>query len=159
MLGVENFPVLVGGGTDGAAVNVAGTGELKGQLMQALPWIYWSWCYAHCLELACRDAFISPLFSAIENLLLHLYYLYEKSPKKSRDLAAIIEDLKDIFSFPKGGNLPVRCQGTRWVSHKRKALQQVLDRYRAYIAHLIALTEDRSIKAEDRERCRGYLHK
>ena len=159
MLGVKNFPVLVGGGTDGAAVNVAGTGGLKGQLTQALPWIYWSWCYAHRLELACRDAFISPLFSAIENLLLRLYYLYEKSPKKSRDLAAIIEDLKEFFSFPNGGNLPVRCQGTRWVSHKRKALQRVLDRYGAYIAHLIALTEDRSIKAEDRERCRGYLHK
>ena len=92
-------------------------------------------------------------------MLLRLYYLYEKSPKKSRDLAAIIEDLKKIFSFPNGGNFPVRCQGTRWVSHKRKALQRVLDRYGAYIAHLIALTEDRSIKAEDRERCRGYLHK
>jgi len=26
MLGVENFPALVGGGTDGAAVNVAGSG-------------------------------------------------------------------------------------------------------------------------------------
>ena len=42
VLGIENFPVLVGGGTDGAAVNVAGTGGLKGQLTQALPWIYWS---------------------------------------------------------------------------------------------------------------------
>ena len=61
--------MLVGGGTDGAAVNVAGTGGLKGQLTEALPWIYWSWCYAHRLELAFRDAFTSPLFSA-ENLLL-----------------------------------------------------------------------------------------
>ena len=43
--------------------------------------------------------------------------------------------------------------------HKRKALQQVLDGYGAYIAHIISLTEDRSNKAEDRERCRGYLHK
>jgi len=34
---VENFPGLVGGGTDGAAVNVAGTGGLKGQLTEALP--------------------------------------------------------------------------------------------------------------------------
>jgi len=57
VLGAENFPVLVGGGTDGAAVNVTGSGGLKGKLMQSLPWIYWSWCYAHRLELACRDAF------------------------------------------------------------------------------------------------------
>jgi len=103
--------------------------------------------------------FTSPLFSAIEDLLLHLYYLYEKSPKKSSDLAGIIEDLKEVFGFPKGGNLPIRCQGTRWVSHKRKALQRVVDRYGAYIAHLIALTEDRSLKTEDRECCRGYLRK
>ena len=31
VLGVENFPVLVDGGTDGAAVNVAETGGLKGR--------------------------------------------------------------------------------------------------------------------------------
>ena len=61
MLGVENFSVLVGGGTDGAAVNVAGSGGLKCQLMVVLPWIYWSWCYAHRLELACRDAFTSSI--------------------------------------------------------------------------------------------------
>jgi len=159
VLEAGDFPVLVGGGTDGAAVNIAETNGLKGQLTQALPWIFWSWCYAHRLELACRDAFTSPLFSAIEDLLLRLYYLYEKSPKKTSDLASIIADLKEVFSFPKGGNLPVRCQGTRWVSHKRKALQRVVDRYGAYIAHLIALTEDKTIKAEDRERCKGYLRK
>ena len=56
-----NFPVLVGGGTDGTAVNIAETNGLKGQLTQTLPWMFWSWCYAHHLELACRDAFISPL--------------------------------------------------------------------------------------------------
>jgi len=31
--------------------------------------------------------------------------------------------------------------------------------YGAYIAHLFVLTEDRSIKVEDREHCRGYLGK
>jgi len=66
----------------------------------------------------------SPLLSAIQNLLLCLYYLYKKSP---RDLAAIIEDLKEMYSFSKGGNLPVHCQDTMWVSHKRKTLQWVLD--------------------------------
>ena len=44
MLGVKNFPVLIGVGTDRAAVNVAGTDGLKGQLIGSLPWLYWSWC-------------------------------------------------------------------------------------------------------------------
>ena len=59
VLGIKNFPVLGGGSTDGAAVSVAESGGLKDQLMAALPWIYWSCCCAHRLELAYRDAFTS----------------------------------------------------------------------------------------------------
>lgn len=120
---------------------------------------YWSWCYAHRLELACKEAFVSPLFTMIQEMLLRLYYLYEKSPKKSRELACIVDNLKEIFDLPKGGNLPVRCQGTRWISHKRKALQRVIDRYGTYIAHLNTLVEDTSIRGTDRERLKGYLKK
>ena len=61
----------------------------------------------HRLELTCKDAYSSPLFSSIEEMLLCLYYLYEKSPKKSRELASIVEDLRGAFEFPKGGNLPI----------------------------------------------------
>eukprot|EP00731_Ephydatia_muelleri_P004503 Em0002g679a len=111
------------------------------------------------LELSCNDAFCSPLFKYIEEMLLRLYYLYEKSPKKSTDLANIVENLQHVFDFPKGGNLPTRCHGTRWISHKRKALQRVVDRYGAYIVHLHALIDDKSIKATDRAKLKGYLVK
>ena len=30
----------------------------------------------------------------------------------------------EVFEFPKSGDLPVRAQGSRWVTHKRKALQR-----------------------------------
>ena len=104
VLGVEDRPVLVGGGTDGAAVNVGEHSSLKDQLQRALPWLFWSWCYAHHLELACKDAFSSPSFSNIEGMLLRLSYLtvYEKSPKKSRKLASIVDNLEAAFEFPKG---------------------------------------------------------
>ena len=49
--------------------------------------------------------------------------------------------------------------GTRWIAHKRKALQRVFDRYGAYIHHLSTLIEDRSLKADDRQRLKGYLLK
>ena len=149
ILSVEGKPVLVGVGTDGATVNIGEHNGLKGQMQRALPWLFWSWCYAHRLELACKDAFRSSLFSAVQEMLLRLYYVYEKSPKKSRELESIVSDLEQAFDLAKGGNRPIRSCGTRWISHKRKALQRVLDRYSAYIAHLSTLAEDQSVKAAD----------
>ena len=43
--------------------------ELKGMMQQSLPWLYWSWCYYHRLELACKDGFLSPLYSMIQEML------------------------------------------------------------------------------------------
>ena len=154
VIGVGEKPVLVGGGTDGASVNVAQHGGMKGKLQHAFPWLMWSWCYAHRLELACKGAFKSTLF---KEMLLRLYYLYHKSPKKCRDLLAVIDDLKEVFELPKSGNLPIRSQGSRWIDHKRKALLRVIDRYGAYISHLSALTEDTSLKSEDRARIKGNV--
>ena len=152
VIGVGEKPVLVGGGTDGGSVNVAQHGRMKGKLQHALPWLMWSWCYAHRLELVCKGAFTSTLFKDIEEMLLRLYYLYHKSPKKCRDLVAVIDDLKEVFELPRGGNLPIRSQGSRWIDHKRKALLRVIDRY-----GLSTLTEDTSLKGEDRARIKGYV--
>ena len=149
----------MGGGSDGASVNVGDRNGVKGIMQRALPWLHWSWCYAHRLELACKDAFSSPLYSLLQEMLLRLYYIYEKSPKKSRELDCIVENLKEVFDLPKGGNLPVRSQGTRWISHKRNALQRVLDRYGTYISHLTTLVSDSSVRTSDRDRLKGYLKK
>jgi len=92
-------------------------------------------------------------------MLLRLYYLYEKSPKKCRELSDLVNDLKEVFEFPEGGNLPVRAHGSRWITYKRRALQRVVDRYGAYLSHLATLIEDTSIKSTDRQRLKGYLLK
>ena len=159
VLNVEGQPVLVGVATYGATVNVAGQNGLRGQMQRALSWLFWSWCYAHRLELACKDTFTSSLFSSVQDMLLRLYYLYEKSSKKSSDLAYIVEDLMQVFDLSQGGSRPIRFCGTRWITLKRKALQCVLDRYGAYIAHFSTLVEDRSIKPADRSCLKGYLLK
>ena len=75
VLSSHDLPVLVGCGSDGASVNVSGQNGMRGK--DSLPW-----CYTHQLELACKDAFSSKLFHDIDSMLLRLYYLYEKSPKK-----------------------------------------------------------------------------
>ena len=160
VLSVREHPVLVGCGSDGAAVNVSGQNGMRGKLTGALPWLYWAWCFNHRLELACKDSFSSNLFRDVDDMLLRVYYLYEKSPKKCRELSDLVDDLKQVFEFPDdGGNLPVRAHGSRWISFKRKALQRVVDRYGAYLTHLAALVEDTSIKSTDRQRLKGYLLK
>jgi hypothetical protein len=152
-------PVLVGGGTDGASVNIGIHRGMKTQMQDILPWLFWAWCFSHRLELSCRDAFKSSLFVEINEMLLCLFYLYHKSPKKTQELAAIGQDLKEVYNFPKGGNSPVRCQGTRWITHKRRAMQRLVDRFGAYIQHLTAMVSSSSTTPADKAKFKGYLKK
>ena len=146
---LKGQPIVVGGGSDGASVNIAQHNSIKGEMQRALPWVFWSWCYAHRLELACKNGLVSDLFKNIEEMLLRVYYLYEKSPKKAQELVSVVTELREVFEFLSGGNIPVRSQGSRWITHKRKALQRIIDRYGAYMCHLTALSEDSSLKSED----------
>ena len=89
-------------------------------------------------------------------MLLRLYYIYEKSPKKCHDLEEIINDLQQFIQFDDAGIKPVRASGSHWVSHKLSAMKQVISKFGVYSSHLIALSEDVSIKPADRAKLRGY---
>ena len=82
--------------TDGAAANVA-VGGLKGLVERELEWIFWMWCLVHRLEQEIKDALHDTSFDLLNEMLLWLYYLYEKSPKKYRELESIVSDLKETF--------------------------------------------------------------
>ena len=140
-------PILIGGGIDGASVNVVEQNSMKGNVQQELPWLFWGWCYAHRLELACKDSFTSDLFKSITDMLL----CTTCTPKKLRELTDIVSDLREVFYFCDGDDAPIRSQGSCWISHKHQALQQIIDRYRAYINHLTTLTADSSVSSSDRE--------
>ena len=49
---------------------------------------------AHRLELAVKDALKDTPLDVIDEFLLRLYYLYEKSPNKCRELEDLITDLR-----------------------------------------------------------------
>jgi hypothetical protein len=102
----------VGIATDGASANIA-SGGLKGLVESELNWIFWMWCLAHRLELAIKDALRGTFFDSIDELLLRLYYVYEKSPKKCRELETIVSDLRECFEFDDNGVKPVRASGSR----------------------------------------------
>ena len=76
---------LVGIATDGASSNVAANG-LRGLVQEKLPWIVWVWCLAHRTELAISDALSgTSCFKMVDDMLLRLYYLYQKSPKSAEN--------------------------------------------------------------------------
>ena len=55
-------------------------------------------------------------FAAIDELLLQVYFMYKKSPKKCRELESVAEELKACLEpteMPtRGGSQPVRAYGT-----------------------------------------------
>ena len=110
-----------------------------------------------------KDALASTFFSTVDDMLMRIYYLYEKSPKKCVELEEIVEELKECLErrddIPDRGNRPLRACGTRFVAHKVAALGRLIDRYGAYLAHLTALTEDPKVKSVDKEKMRGYIMK
>ena len=114
---------------------------------------------AHRLELAIKDALKETSFYLVDEMLLRLYYIYDKSPKKCRELEGIVSDLRDCFQFDDDGVRPLRASGSRWICHKLNAMRRVLSKYGAYTSHLATLSEDTSVKSVDREKVKGYLHK
>ena len=55
------------------------------------------------------------------------------------------------------GNRPLRACGTRFISHKVAAINRLLDKYGAYLAHLFTLMEDSSVKQVDKQKLKGYV--
>ena len=113
----EECAKIVGIGTDGASANIAGAG-LKGLVEKEIPWVVWMWCMAHRLELAVKDVLKHTHFELVNNMLLRLYFLYESSPKKCRELEEIVTELRECLSIEDGGMRPVRASGSRWIAHK-----------------------------------------
>ena len=132
-VGVKNWKSrLIGLGCDGAAANMSVARGMHHFLKEAVPWVAVSWCLAHRLELSIKDALKSTFFTKIDELLLQVYFMYEKSPKKCRELQlrACLEDADKDTDIPKAGGLrPLRASGTRFLSHKIAALARLIDCY------------------------------
>ena len=147
-LNATNRPIVIAGSSDGA--NSEDDRGMKTELQSTFPWLHWSWCFSNQLELACSNTLTSSLYEEINDLLIHLYSLCDKSPQKTHQLTSIVEDLKEIFHCPNTGDfMPVHNQGTRWINHKRRALQRIVDRFGVYSTHLYSMTNDSALEAAD----------
>ena len=127
---------------DGASVNTGIHNGLGAKMQAHAEWLTIIHCFNHNLELAVKDAFDKTFFKEIDNMLLKLFYLYRKSPKRLRELKKFEEIYDD--SIPK----PYKSYGTRWIAHKIKAMEIVLNNYGVYIQHLesLAQTDSQALK-------------
>ena len=102
-------------------------------------------------------------FSDVDEFLLRVFYVYSKSPKKCQELEVVVSELKQCLNpteFPDGGGVrPLRACGTRFLAHKVCALERIIDRFGAYLNHLLALIEDPKTKPVDRRKLKGYVTK
>ena len=57
------------------------------------------WCFVYHLELAIANALKGTLFTKIDEMLLRVYYLYEKSPKKCNEIDDIITALRSCLEL------------------------------------------------------------
>ena len=135
--------------SDGPSVYTGMKNGLISLVRKEFPWVGFIWCFAHCLELALKDA-LKEWMDLITTCLQNLYYFYEKSSKKLRELKKLHELLKEIYEFDDERVKPHRAAGTRWIAHKLEALQNMLDKYGLYMQHfenIIADTTKRTDKA------------
>lgn len=158
VLGLTNYKQkLVGLGADGASVNRGGQGGVQAKLRDEMPWIVFVWCMNHRLELSVKDALKKTYFNTVDEMLLRIYYLYEKSPKKLRELKDIHEIVRETFEFEDGGVRPIRACGTRWLAHKTNAISRILDKYGIYITHLENVASDKNYAKDQQSKMKGYL--
>ena len=150
-------PVHVGLGGDGCSTNQGEKEGVKAILQKEYPWFLFVCCIAHRLELALKDAFNNTYFKEVDDCLLRLYYLYEKSPKRLRGLQDLCNIYKESLEFVEGSVKPKCASGTRWITHKLSALKALVDKFGILMQHLESCSSDTSVKAEDRAKLNGYL--
>ena len=94
-MGIDDWKTkLIGLCVDGAAVNLGRRRGLVTLLRQEVPWIEGIHCLNHRLELAAKDAFSETYMTEVTKVLMDMYYVYQKSPQRLRqlrDLGIILE--------------------------------------------------------------------
>ena len=105
---------------DGAAVNLGVHNGLSTLLKQELPWPVAIHCMNHHLELAVKDALSSSYFDEVTSMLVSLHSVYQRSPKRLRELRDLAEIMEERIRKPD------RAKGTRWAQHKSQVLKSFL---------------------------------
>ena len=69
---------------------------------------------------------------------MKMCYLYQKSPKRLRELQRMSEAWEKLVSRPS------KSHDTRWIDHKLKSMQIVLENYGVFLVHVESLSQNNS---------------
>ena len=97
--GITETNKLIGFTSDGASVNRGDKNSVETSLRKNSPWLVFIWCIAHRLELAIENALQGTIFDTIDEMIIRLFYLYQKAPKKLHQLRELHEMYKDAMDF------------------------------------------------------------
>ena len=158
-IGITETNKLIGFTSDSASVNRGDKNSVKTSLRENSPWLVFIWCITHRLELAIENALQGMIFNTIDEIILRLFYLYQKAPKKLCQLCELHEMYKGAMDFLSDSCKPKKVSRMQWILHKLGAMKTCLDKWRIYIQHLESLAEDKSYKPKDCKKMKGYLRK
>ena len=149
-IGIINFASRLHGlNVDGASINTGIRNGLGAKIKEIAPWLTVIHCFNHRLELGVKDAFRESFFSEIDHMLLKFYYLYQKSPKRLRELREFGEIYDKVV--PK----PTKSAGTHWIAHKVQGMEIISSHYGIFMNHLESLSHMDS-DPEKRAELAGY---
>jgi hypothetical protein len=116
------------------------------------------WCLSHRLELAIKDALKKDM-EVIDTAMRDLFYTYQNSGKRLRELRALHEILNNIYEFENEEVKPTKSTGTRWIDHKLRAMKLFIDKRGLYLSHIQnAITTKKNDKAKLEEISRRIEH-
>ena len=84
------------------------------------PWLELVHCFNHHIKLALKDSFENSAFAKIGTILMKLSYLYQKSPKRYREL----KELSEVYE--KTITKPTKACDTRWIDHNIEQWKEFL---------------------------------
>ena len=90
--------------------------------------------------------------------LIHLFYIYNKSSKKLRELRQFHTVLKNIYKFENNQVKPVKATGTRWIAHVMRSMSALIDKFGLYLQHMENVISDTS-KQGDKATLEGKRRK
>ena len=127
-IGIEEdfYAKLVGFGSDGASVNRGRKEGVKTILQRDNEWLTFGWCVAHRMELALKDGLSGTSFDDVDNLILNMYYLYKKSPKKLRQLQQLVGIYEEADEFCEGGFRPKKASGKTCLNPELNMISSVI---------------------------------
>lgn len=84
--------------------------------------------YGSLTELELKDPLKSTIFQTVHNLLLQLYYFYQKS-EKVHELEEISNLIENTFKFWGQCIKRIRASGTWWLAYKISAMEYVFIKF------------------------------